>query len=72
MSSYITLSQSCCPVTPALTSNQKFLMPWSQIYCKCCTPMTRYPGRDLHCCPDPIVKNPVSIPRNKCKSCTAR
>ena len=66
--SYVKLSNMCNSITSALTSNQKFIMPDSLVYCKCCTKMTLYPGHEQHCCPELKVKNKL-VQQTTCKSC---
>ena len=70
--SYIIFNNLCYNNTPALTSNQKFILPDNPVYCECCVKMTRYPGKELKCCSDPLIKNPVMIQKNNCKSCSSR
>lgn len=44
---YTILGNICNPITPALTSNHKFIMPCSEIYMKPYTEMFRYPGINI-------------------------
>ncbi len=47
MSYYMKFSEKCFPITPALTSNQKFILPNNKIYCDCLNPMIIYPGNEF-------------------------
>lgn len=46
--SYATLGTSCLPITCALTSNEKFLLPNNPDYSKPYTNMFEYPGHNDH------------------------
>jgi hypothetical protein len=70
--SYSKLGNSCSSLTNALTSNQKFILPYAPVYCKCCSKMTLYPGREPNCCKD-LNKIPlINVTKNTCKSCSGK
>lgn len=68
MSYYMKLSKNCFPITPALISNQKFILPNNKIYCECLTPMEIYPGQEFKI----IYSNPnnnIKISNSQCNAC---
>jgi hypothetical protein len=46
---YITLKNFNCSISSAILSNQKYILPNSKLYCKCCTDMCIYPGSYIKC-----------------------
>ncbi len=77
--SYRKLCNSCSPITNALTSNEKYILPYdTNIYCNLCTKMIKYPGSDTKCgCKEnnkfivDVVKPPSPRVHNKYKCCSS-
>jgi hypothetical protein len=71
MSTYAKLKLGCPPRGNSVTSNAKFISPWSEVYYESSQPMMTYPGGYLPrvSVPTPTFQKAWNISSTGCPSC---